>query len=302
MGDTSEGKRRFAEKHQISLERNCAWVHRSAIVDGGRKKEYLLAPLWGQHPEQGKIPMFGIYDTSCTAGDFLLKHVLKPRRLPVVFDLDETLVKARTLSKQQSENHFTTISKRKTSIEMNDKLSPEEKKRRLEILDFETKPDSMLGRDLKALYDYTTYGYINHPVSGVVHPKRVSVTYYHVGPDGAPRQVEIDRNVIQLDQDTLFTRIRAQWERNPAESCMIFRIRPQWFSAMRPRLVGEVDEAGLPLQNGSPIVEAFVCTTAEASYAHEVWRVLDNDGKLIPSVKCKFLLTFIDLCRLIFMY
>lgn len=206
----------------------------------------------------------------------------------MVFDLDETLIKARTLKNQQKEADPNTKMKRKAIIMADDGLTHEQKKRKLHELELETGQHSMMHLDLTALSQYAVNSQIQHPRGGIIRPNTVSVPFYTKRADGSGRWAPphmVQRDVIYLDSEALFTRIRPESQ----DSCMIFRIRPQWLTAVQPRLAGEIDEAGMPLQHGSPIVEAFVCTTAtDPAYAHEVWRVLDTGGKLISPNECEF--------------
>ena len=48
------------------------------------------------------MPVFGAWRASVEAGDFLVHRVLGPSRLPLVFDLDETLLVAKSQSQLNS--------------------------------------------------------------------------------------------------------------------------------------------------------------------------------------------------------
>lgn len=252
---------------------------------------YCLAPLWGTRSQpqgDGKAPIFAVYATGHHfALDFLLGKVIHPRRLPVVFDLDETLVKGRTLSHLSDESIRDTIERRRSATATDRSLSLEQKARQIDA------EMQMLQHDAISLRSYRDTDTITLGNGTRVQAEYAVCPFYaedSAGKNDAPSSVT--RPVIQRQVDLVFTRIRPL----DREQSMIFRIRPYW-SEVRSLLTGGMDKINANDNNAStssaeatvkgdtvskPLIEAFVCTTADTEYAHEVWRVLDLNEALIP--------------------
>ena len=86
----------------------------------------------------------------------------------------------------------------------------------------------------------------------------------------------------------VFTRIDPK---NP-DTSMIVHIRPGW-NDLYAYLCGDEKGAAPNAIRGAaakdagnrpkrPKCKAFVCTMSERQYAHEMWRLLDPSGKLLP--------------------
>ena len=126
MANESQLKR-FVRQHTQCITENKALVLHAA-QGGGGKVEHLVAPLWGQRRgEKDRIPIFGVYATTAIAGQFLLDNVLQRRRLPVVFDLDETLLKAFSASQLEKAIAREEVPRLKSMILENNAMSADEK-------------------------------------------------------------------------------------------------------------------------------------------------------------------------------
>jgi RNA polymerase II C-terminal domain phosphatase-like 1/2 len=78
------------------------------------------------------------------------------------------------------------------------------------------------------------------------------------------------RPVVRLGNGLFLTRI------DPAirQTSMLVRFRPGW-QDLRKALAGETAD-------GKQRFDVYVCTAAERGYALEVWRLLDESGRIIP--------------------
>jgi hypothetical protein len=293
---SKEEQDRFSQHHKTCCDNNDVMIltenvpslrkiGSSSNSDSGF--EYCLAPLWGtgsQLQGNGKVPIFGVYATGHHyALDFLLDKVIHPRRLPVVFDLDETLIKARTLSHLSDESIRETIKRRKVATDRDISLSSEQRTRQIDA------ERQMLQQDAISLRSYKDTNTITLRNGTRLHVEYTVCPFYSENPQGRIEPLaEVTRPIIQPQVDLVFTRIRPE----DKEQSMIFRIRPYW-PEVRSLLTGGMDKinandsnASTSVPNGKnaskPLIEAFVCTTADTEYAHEAWRVLDLHGALIP--------------------
>ena len=113
-------------------------------------------------------------------------------------------------------------------------------------------------------------------------------------PDGGEEPVVIHRPTIRVKSphvrggEMVFTRIDPK---NP-DTSMIVHIRPGW-NDLYAYLCGDEKGAAPNAIRGAaakdagnrpkrPKCKAFVCTMSERQYAHEMWRLLDPTGKLLP--------------------
>jgi hypothetical protein len=67
-------------------------------VAGSEGPEFaMLVALPGQSPhDAAPVPLFALYSLCYKTAEWLMQNALRPRRLPLVFDLDETLLVAKT--------------------------------------------------------------------------------------------------------------------------------------------------------------------------------------------------------------
>ena len=239
-------------------------------LPGGRRCEFLLAPIIG-HNRGESVGVFGVYATSMKCGHFLLSRVIRKERIPLVLDLDETLVKAHTIN--QLEKKYDSSSA--TNAQKRARLSKIEKdcdnllyKDRLWIKRFAESEDMVVGnvtykaRNVHGMYsshDGNTFRDIIRPV---IDLQFVSEDMHKKYP---------------LIENMFLTKILADQK----QTTVLARTRPGWREAYerlaRATLSGE-DEPRLA-------VEVFIATTAEKNYAHEVWRALDFESVLIPETE-----------------
>lgn len=213
--------------------------------------EILLVPLFGK----GSVPILAGYQMIMGAGDALIA-CLASRQLPLVFDLDETLLVAKSQSQLQRDLQELQQSRRPEAVRALESpgADPEAARAGLRLLDREAE---LIARDLDLLEQYSR-------TDGVAYGSgRLTAT---LEPAVDERGEAIERPVLRLPdrEGVLFTRI------NPASSAtsMVFHVRPGW-GALRPAIL---DRAAF---------RTYVCTAARPEYAMEAWRVLDPGDRLV---------------------
>lgn len=243
--------------------------------------EYLVVPMWGMHREDwGPEPVhiFGIFKVSVAVGEFMLNHVLRCRRLPVVFDLDETLLQARlcnTLTEICTPNNL--------QLAINEDRVPNSRYvEKRDPRDVEAQYNRVK-TDIGILACFQEQDEVLWPDRTRQKPQYIRSPFYVLKEDGQVVRHDVDRPVVVLNDDTILTRLVP----SDKGTSMIFRLRPRWWDVYA-RLTGECDVPGFAEKNPKPIVQAYVCTTGRFYYAQEAWRALDPEGKLIPSEQCKF--------------
>ena len=240
--------------------------------------------MWGLHRDDWgpePVQIFGIFQVSVAVGEFMLSNVLRPRRLPVVFDLDETLLEARGCHRLIQ---ICTVENLQSAINT-DVSGPESKfVQKRDPRDIEAQY-TRAKTDINILACFQEQDEVLWPDGTRQKPQYIRTPSFSWGENHQVVRNDVDRPVIELNDDTILTRII------PREkfTSMIFRLRPRWRDVYA-RLTGECDVAAYAVPKPNPIIEAYVCTTGKFDYAQEAWRALDPKGKLIPSEKCKFLL------------
>ncbi|KAI8106930.1 hypothetical protein M9434_001582 [Picochlorum sp. BPE23] len=239
-------------------------------LPGGRRCEFLLAPIIG-HTRGESVGVFGVYATSMKCGHFLLSRVIRKERIPLILDLDETLVKAHTINQLEKKYESSNA----TNAQKRARLSKIEKdcdnllyKDRLWIKRFAETEDMVVGnvtykaRNVHGMYsshDGNTFRDIIRPV--------IDLQFV---PEDTHKKHPLTENMF-------LTKILADQK----QTTVLARTRPGWRDAYdklaRATLSGE-DEPRLA-------VEVFIATTAEKNYAHEVWRALDFESVLIPETE-----------------
>jgi len=252
-------------------------------VQGGKLlRQYMLAPMWGVHLNNPRVQIFGAYDAPHEGGHFILDRILFQRRLPVIFDLDETLIKARAQS--QLLEALCQLEHRRSEFGQNGDLG----EARAGHYEYQALLMQMeqehINRDLKMLNNFAEFNAIQWELNGsYVEYQAEEQKAYKIDQKGETAIVK--RPVISLKQgrglEVAFTRIKAD-----ARTSMIFYVRPQWRSLWE-RLSGQVDENGAPNANPKPLTDSYVCTAGSQGYPHEAWRLLDSGGALIPYDRCK---------------
>lgn len=237
---------------------------------------YVLVPLRGIRAGQ-PVSVFGVYATTPEVGHTFLYATLRCRRLPVVFDLDETLIKAKAENSLDRKPQEEYPGRRAEAEQIADAA---ERQRALESLQVEYK---LYAEDLAMLRTYADRNEVLTPDGLLLHARPEPGGFF----DLSSRTVTpVHRPVIRgplQDGNPLrvFTRI------NPGnvDTSMVLYLRPQW-PAVFEKFAGVGSRPNGPHQ---PLVEAYVCTAGQGSYAHEAWRVLDHGAALIPSDKCRLL-------------
>jgi hypothetical protein len=281
---SAEEQARFLRKHQDCCNNNSALIVPTVPpIVGDPVFDYYLAPIWGTGPQlQGdrKSPVFAVYAVgNRPAIDFLLGKVIYARRLPVVFDLDETLIKAKSVSNLSDEEILKAIERREEDIKEDKNTSPAQKRTHYQELELEVK---MLRQDADSLRSYKNEDAVYNAEGTRVGSEYVQCPFY---PEDSVKLCSlrlVTRPIIRLQPDVIFTRIRP----NDKVTSMVFRVRPYW-PEVRSLLTGGMDKTignndPSSARNAKPLIEAFVCTTADTEYAHEAWRVLDLNEALIP--------------------
>lgn len=209
--------------------------------------EFLLAPVRGIQGQSIDVPLFAVFPTDAVSANFVLCNVLKPKRLPVVFDLDETLIKAYMLSslERESKKVAESISAENQMSAQNKKLMLHERKVKEDIAKLASfkKNDGLNGKKALVQVDRCT-----NMIGQEVHEKRLVffVSPYEVMVRMRPEEPQFDTNIL-------------------------FKIRPNWWPALASITKSET-------------AYVTVCTTAvKRDYATEVWRMVDPEGFLIPS-------------------
>jgi hypothetical protein len=228
----------------------CAGGNRAGVVRGAA--ELLLAPVRAAAEGAAEsataegggthIELFAVFAASINAADFLVKKVLAPRRLPVIFDLDETLLAAKAGGWLSREAAVAAAASRAAPA------------------DAAAAADAaLLAADAAALEEFARRDAVGEARARWLAPG---------APGGAPRPL------LELPSGALLTRP------DPAQAwtSMAFRLRPGW-PAARAFLAGALDARGEALARPAPPIAAFVCTTAEREYAHEAWRALDPSAE-----------------------
>lgn len=212
---------------------------------------FLLCPL-STSSEQTGAAAFAIFPTSTQAADITL-NVIKTRQLPLIFDLDETLIVGRTPRTLAND-----IARAKKDLGRN----REDRSKNIQL--------QLLEKDLAMLQSFSMTRKVTLPDGSVVEGTNETA----VDESGK----EIERLVLRLPGDDLrmFVRIKE----NNRDSDMIFRFRPRW-NEVRAYLTGSDSQNQ---QKSRQPYFCYVCTTALRDYAHEAWRDLDLDphGPLIP--------------------
>ena len=260
------------EEFKVCKDNNKALVVEETFE--GVKVEFLLAPIIGKRPDDefsafhslGKSKgVFGVYATSHTCGHFLLSRVIRKERIPLVLDLDETLVKAHTIAALEKKSDTF---RRSTKVDLSqdakdcDNLLYTDK---MWLTRFADEEAVVLGdRKYRARY-----------VQGMYQPSN----------ERGNRFQEIQRPVLDLQSEDVstydfpsarnvfMTKVLADLK----HTSILGRVRPGWRDAYKRLTTGNTHDAD------GMAVEVFVATTAEKNYAHEIWRVLDIDSEMIPN-------------------
>lgn len=300
---------RFPETHRQCQNNNAALVVSTSndstipssppsTSQNSTPVETVWIPMYCHHPVQGRIPVFAIYPTTEASCMFLLDHMLIPRKLPTIFDLDETLVKAYALKGLQQEqddarNRLTTVHNNTTHSaawqqqqqyeeftpggHLNTTASPVSDANAAipsstwQVLDSDSieRKQAAVRADFQELHYFAS----NNRLTRFQHQTQyVNATYFD---RKSQAWKEFQRPWIDIpEENILFTRIEESHF-----TSMLFRVRQQWREQYDEWTVG----GGINVP-----IDAYVCTAGDMNYAHEVWRVLDKYGMLIPRHQCMY--------------
>ena len=230
----------------LDLHNQCLSMNKAVVVKGemagyvdGYPGPYLLCAL-----RSSSTPIFAAYTVCTKAASMMMVKVLHFKRLPVVFDLDETCIMASSASKYMK---FSKKFKHLLQTLPVGSIDNRKAKRLIELLDEEQ----------LILREYTETNSVQGK-SAVLEPAQNELGQ------------KIQRPVIRLDPELICTRIEPSSE----HTSMLFRVRPNWFTIL-PQLTGD--------SPASTLFDVRVCTAGERGYAHEVWRILDpGPNFLIP--------------------
>ncbi|BDA46182.1 probable RNA polymerase II C-terminal domain phosphatase-like 1 at N-terminal half [Coccomyxa sp. Obi] len=179
-------------------------------------------------------------------------------RLPLLFDLDETLLSAFTANNLRV--RIKNLRERLAVLKQQKDDSAQEEVCQIEReIVFKQEDNALLDQFMSN--DTVTVG-----------DKTYSASVEEAKPEAGMRPVP--RPVIRLDNGVVLTRI----DPDRKETSMLFRTRPGWHK-LRLWLEGQDGDSHRP---GRQRFEVYVCTAAERSYALEAWRHLDPSALLIP--------------------
>ncbi|KAK9817895.1 hypothetical protein WJX72_003895 [[Myrmecia] bisecta] len=250
-----------------ALHAECLVEQKAAVVvleqAGVQPWELMLVPV---NVTQGiqSIPAFWGFSVGEKAA-IVTSELLAASRLPLVFDLDETLLVA--YSAHSLENRLEAL-RMQRHMANDAAVNDADADRRSAAVIQRTALDkecNAVAKDLALLRQYAEADMLE--LDGSI----LAATEEEIVAEGKPRT--FTRPVIRLpNQGVVFTRIDPERR----ETSMIMRTRPGW-EALRAYLTGAMDRAPAKQR-----FELYVCTAAEREYALEAWRILDPAAQLIP--------------------
>eukprot|EP00210_Caulerpa_lentillifera_P007533 g7196.t1 len=263
---TAEHFEELVKLHQVSLERN-----RCFVVAMSEDTELFLLPIqskFNQDKNSSELIFWGY--TVMRGAVTHVTEMLKTCKIPLVFDLDETLVLANSLSslttrKKQLSSKISTLKDNPSSAEkycyLNFPFRLVDCCRFVALL----KEQEIILEDIKQLIMFCETNQIT------VNGKSIQAQHEYAEHNG---QLFL-RPVIRSGQK-IFTRI------NPLkqETSMLIRIRDGW-EALSKYLRSE------GTNDKRQRFKIWVCTAAERDYALEAWRLLDTYSELIPNDEIK---------------
>ncbi|KAK4759412.1 hypothetical protein SAY87_022543 [Trapa incisa] len=231
------------QPHLINLHASCFHELKTAVVVLGDQEIHLVA----MPSKQKKFPCFWCYSIPLGLYNSSLA-LLNLRCLAIVFDLDETLIVANTMTSFES---------------------------RIDILRgwlaHESDPvriSGMSGELKRCFDDWTLLKQYTENDCVVDNGKILKVQMEEV-PQLSDSDEKVARPVIRLqDRGIVLTRINPEIR----GTSVLVRLRPAW-EDLRNYLTAK----------GRKRFEVYVCTMAEKDYAFEMWRLLDPQAHLISS-------------------
>lgn len=201
---------------------------------------------------------------------WLAKDCFLHHKLPLILDLDETLVAAKSLAQLDKMLNEATHKRRQIVQKLQGKeFLPTAERSVLEVsLRCLQQEEKALIQDRKHLVEFMKTDAVTF--GGVKQMARVEPVE---GVPGIP-----DRPVLRAPEEgVIFTRI------NPMETktSMLIRTRPGW-EELKAAILGVLPSRHQQVHPQRPKFDVFVCTTAERQYAEEVWRLLDPTHQIAP--------------------
>jgi hypothetical protein len=251
----------FSTEYEHCAKHNRALVVAKILKETGKKCEFLLTPIFGRDGNRGEQPVFGVFAMSMLMGHFVLSRVIRHERIPVVLDLDETLVKGHSIA--QLEKKWEELKSKEQDI-------PEDPTDD-EIVALNC--DNLVYTDKLLLTRFKDEEQVKGPENETIKATMVKGTY--ISSTQNSKLSLVDRPSIELrDEGVYMSKILA----NQPHTSILLRPRPGWEHAYDSLVNSGVDT----IDRNKFSVVASICTTAERNYAHEVWRILDRKSLLIP--------------------
>ncbi|KAL0054332.1 hypothetical protein WJX82_007216 [Trebouxia sp. C0006] len=228
------------------------------------KAELFLVPINAVQGKAGKpVPAFLGYIVPQEV-TLMADKLMQQSWLPVVLDLDETLLVANSAHQLLAQIHKATTSRVQAAEEAASATAPATRlacEERYAALSHEIQS---LEQDLNLLKQYREGDCVIDPTPGG-RGQVLKAKYETARLDTGLAQ----RPVIRMQGGIVLTRI----DPSVKETSMIMRIRPGW-DALRAFLA--------PDPKGKRRFDVYVCTAAERGYALEAWRLLDLNSDIIP--------------------
>ena len=253
----------FRDEYQAASDKNRALAVKMKENGEPQKIEFLLAPIRGRDEAGVPKPVFGVYPVSVNMGHFFLSKIIRRERLPVVLDLDETLLKAHSIN--QLDTKWQDM-KGRMRDSLNEPTLQDLKKMECE---------NLLYTDKVLLSRFKESEEVDIGVDDIRKATLVDGVYFQSDPSAPIKTVRRPFLDLYDDEGVYLSKILRD---NPSSSILV-RPRPGWKEAY-DRLTSPdgPDDSGIA-------VEINISTAAEKNYAHEVWRMLDYNSILIPEAE-----------------
>ncbi|KAK9842441.1 hypothetical protein WJX81_000354 [Elliptochloris bilobata] len=245
---------------------------RAAAADPGR---LLLVPLRAHEghmgPARRAMPAFWGYSAVVDAPD-MAAALLESARLPLVLDLDETLLAAFAGGQLESRLEAARAARRAARAEAAAATDPALQAAAAERARATEREEALLRDDAALLREFAESDQVTvdgTTISATIEPVTDPAAAGGGGKGGS-------RPVVRLQgEGAVLTRVSP----GRRETSMLLRTRPGW-AALRTYLEG-LDDQQRPVAARRRF-DIYVCTAAEREYALEAWRILDPHARLIP--------------------
>ena len=263
----------FSNEYEHCSKHNRALVVAKILKETGKKCEFLLTPIFGRDGNRGEQPVFGVFAMSMLMGHFVLSRVIRHERIPVVLDLDETLVKGHSIAQ---------LEKKWEDLKSKEQETPEDPTDD-EIVALNC--DNLVYTDKLLLTRFRDEEQVKGAENETIKATMVKGTY--ISSTQNSKISVVDRPCIELrDEGVYLSKILA----NQPHTSILLRPRPGWEQAYDSLVNSGADT----IDRNKVSVVASICTTAERNYAHEVWRILDRKSLLVPDRERECLLVMLN--------